>query len=66
MTAKNILMIENTYNGVGGHDTVIVNLCLELQKLGYLENNKDSVSNNCHVRWKLVTLERDIPMFGSL
>ena len=35
MTAKNILMIENTYNGVGGHDTVIVNLCLELQKLGY-------------------------------
>ena len=35
MTSKNILMIENTFHGVGGHDTVITNLCIELQKLGY-------------------------------
>lgn len=35
MNSKNILMIENTFHGVGGHDTVITNLCIELQKLGY-------------------------------
>ena len=35
MTSKNILMIENTFHGVGGHDIVITNLCIELQKLGY-------------------------------
>ncbi len=38
----------------------------ELQNLGYLENNKDTVSNNCHVKWKLITQEKDIPLFGSL
>ena len=36
----------------------------ELQKLGKLENNKDSVSNNCHVKWKKVSLESDVPTFG--
>ena len=35
MKSKNILMIENTFHGVGGHDIVITNLCVELQKLGY-------------------------------
>jgi len=35
MNSKNILMIENTFHGVGGHDIVITNLCIELQKLGY-------------------------------
>ena len=35
MTSKNILMIKNTFHGVGGHDIVMTNLCLELQKLGY-------------------------------
>ena len=36
----------------------------ELQILGKLENNKDSVSNNCHVKWKKVSLESDVPSFG--
>jgi 1,2-diacylglycerol 3-alpha-glucosyltransferase len=35
MKPKNILMIQNTFRGVGGHDTVITNLCIQLQKLGY-------------------------------
>jgi len=38
----------------------------ELQNLGHLENNKDTVSNNCHVKWKLITQEKDIPLFESL
>ena len=35
MKSQNILMIKNTFHGVGGHDTVMTNLCIELQKLGY-------------------------------
>jgi len=35
MTKKKILMVMRKYHGIGGHDTVINNLCIGLNEIGY-------------------------------